>query len=113
MREIKNEADVHELVETFYLKVLKDDILAPFFQHLNFEEHMPKMEFFWRFVLLDESGYTTNVTEKHMHMRLKEEHFNRWIFLFNETLDELFVGEKVALAKQRAAVMGWTIQSKM
>ena len=113
MREIKNEADVHELVQTFYQKVLKDDILAPFFQHLNFEEHMPKMEFFWRFVLLDESGYTTNVTEKHMHMRLKEEHFNRWIFLFNETLDELFVGEKVALAKQRAAVMGWTIQSKM
>ena len=48
-----------------------------------------------------------------MHMRLKEEHFSRWIFLFNETLDELFVGEKVALAKQRAAVMGWTIQSKM
>ncbi len=113
MREIKNEADVHELVQTFYQKVLKDDILAPFFQHLNFEEHMPKMEFFWRFVLLDESGYTTNVTEKHMHMRLKEEHFSRWIFLFNETLDELFVGEKVALAKQRAAVMGWTIQSKM
>ena len=113
MREIKNEADVHELVQTFYQKVLKDDILAPFFQHLNFEEHMPKMEFFWRFVLLDESGYTTNVTEKHMHIRLKEEHFNRWIFLFNETLDELFVGEKVALAKQRAAVMGWTIQSKM
>jgi hemoglobin len=113
MREIKNDTDVHQLVQTFYQKVVKDDLLAPFFQHLDFEKHMPKMEFFWRFVLLDESGYTTSVTEKHMHMRLKEEHFNRWIFLFNETLDELFVGEKVALAKQRAAVIGWTIQSKM
>lgn len=48
-----------------------------------------------------------------MHMRLKEEHFKRWLFLFNQTLDELFVGEKVDLAKQRAAVIGWTIQSKM
>jgi hemoglobin len=113
MREIKNEADVHELVQTFYQKVMKDDQLAPFFKHLNFEEHMPKMEFFWRFVLLDESGYTTSVTDKHMQMRLKEEHFKRWIFLFNQTLDELFVGEKVELAKQRAVIIGWTIQSKM
>jgi len=113
MREIKNEADVHELVQTFYQKVLDDDVLAPFFQHLNFEEHLPKMEFFWRFVLLDEPGYTTSVTDKHMHMRLKEEHFKRWLFLFNQTLDELFVGEKVELAKQRAAIIGWTIQSKM
>ena len=71
------------------------------------------MEFYWRFVLLDESGYTTSVTDKHMHMRLKEEHFKRWIFLFDQTLDELFVGEKVELAKQRAALIGWTIQSKM
>ena len=113
MREIKNEADVHELVQTFYQKVLVDEVLAPFFKNLNFEEHLPKMEFFWRFVLLDEPGYTTSVTDKHMHMRLKEEHFKRWILLFNQTLDELFIGEKVELAKQRAAIIGWTIQSKM
>jgi hypothetical protein len=25
----------------------------------------------------------------------------------------LFIGEKVEIAKQRAAVIGWTIQSKM
>jgi hemoglobin len=113
MREIKNEADVHELVQTFYQKVLKDELLSPFFKHLDLNEHLPKMEFFWRFVLLDESGYTTSVTDKHMHMRLTEEHFKRWIFLFHQTLDELFIGEKAEIAKQRAAVIGWTIQSKM
>jgi hemoglobin len=113
MREIENARDVHELVQTFYQKVMKDEQLSPFFKHLNLDEHLPKMEFFWRFVLLDESGYTTSVTDKHMHMRLKEEHFKRWIFLFDQTLDELFVGEKVELAKQRAAITGWTIQSKM
>jgi hemoglobin len=113
MREIENARDVHELVQTFYQKVMKDEQLSPFFKHLNLDEHLPKMEFFWRFVLLDESGYTTSVTDKHMHMRLKEEHFKRWIFLFNKTLDELFVGEKVELAKQRAALIAWTIQSKM
>ena len=113
MREIENEADVHELVQTFYQKVMEDELISPFFKRLNFEEHLPKMEFFWRFVLLDESGYTTSVTDKHMHMRLTEEHFKRWISLFNQTLDELFIGEKVELAKQRAVLIGWTIQSKM
>jgi len=113
MREIENAQDVHELVQTFYQKVLKDEILGPFFTRINFDDHLPKMEFFWRFVLLDESGYTTSVTDKHMHMRLTEEHFKRWLSLFNQTLDELFIGEKVSLAKQRAAIIGWTIQSKM
>jgi hemoglobin len=48
-----------------------------------------------------------------MHMRLKAEHFQRWLSLFNETLDERFTGEKAEMARQRAALIGWTIQSKM
>lgn len=113
MKEIENADDVHELVHGFYGKVLKDEVLAPFFARLNLEEHLPKMEFFWRFVLLDESGYTTSVTDKHMHMRLKAEHFEHWLFLFNETINERFTGEKAEMARQRAALIGWTIQSKM
>lgn len=71
------------------------------------------MEQFWRFALLSESGYTTNVTEKHLHMPLKPEHFERWKALFNQTIDELFEGELAYQAKQRAAVIGWTINAKM
>lgn len=113
MKEIENAADVHALVHAFYSKVMADEVLSPFFAGLNLVEHLPKMEFFWRFVLLDESGYTTSVTDKHMHMRLKAEHFERWLSLFNETIDERFTGEKAEIARQRAALIGWTIQSKM
>lgn len=113
MKEIENAQDVHELVSSFYKKVMSDDVIGPFFRGIQLDEHLPKMEFFWRFVLLDELGYTTSVTEKHMHMRLKKEHFDRWLLLFHQTLDELFTGEKVNLAKQRASLIGWTIQSKM
>lgn len=113
MRDIENAQDVHELVQLFYQKVLRDELLSPYFKNLNWEDHLPKMEFFWRFVLLDESGYKTSVTDKHMHLKLEEAHFTRWLSLFNQTLDELFIGDKVQLAKQRAATIGWTIQSKM
>jgi hemoglobin len=71
------------------------------------------MEQFWRFALLSESGYTTNVTEKHLRMPLEQAHFDRWTALFNQTVDELFEGNLAEQAKQRAAIIGWTIHSKM
>ena len=63
MREINSREDVEFLVESFYEKVVQDEVLAPFFKHLNFEKHLPKMIHFWAFVLLDEAGYTTDVTQ--------------------------------------------------
>ncbi len=104
--------DVELLVDKFYTSVLKNESLAPFFEHLNFVEHLPKMVHFWSFVLLDEVGYTTNVTEKHEHMKLNMDLFNTWVDLFKRTVDEHFQGEKAELAKQRAVVLGWTMGSK-
>ena len=111
--DINSKEDIYLLVNTFYDKVLKDAVLSPFFQRLNFQAHLPKMVHFWSFVLLDEAGYTADVTQKHLHMPLKKEHFDQWIFLFNETVDELFAGEKAELAKQRAFLIRWTIESKI
>lgn len=113
MKDIETREDITLLVDTFYTDVLKDSLLAPFFAALNFDQHKPKMVHFWSFVLLDEAGYTTDVTKKHTQMRLEKEHFDRWLELFNSTLDRLFQGEIVEKAKQRAVLLGWTIQSKI
>lgn len=112
MHDIQHKKDVELLVDTFYSVVLKDEQLAPFFAHLNFVEHLPKMVHFWSFVLLDEPGYTTNVTEKHIGMKLNKDLFDRWVHLFHATVDQLFEGEKAQLAKERATVLGWTMASK-
>jgi hemoglobin len=48
-----------------------------------------------------------------MQMPLQKAHFDRWQALFNQTIDELFEGELAQQAKQRAAVIGWTINAKM
>jgi hemoglobin len=113
MKQIETKDDIALLVNTFYGKVLKDEALSPFFAHLDFEKHKPQMIHFWAFVLLNEPDYRTNVTEKHLHMPLKKEHFDRWLFLFNETLDELFTGDLVEMAKQRATTIAWTINHKI
>ena len=113
LKDIQTKTDVTLLVTAFYDKVWKDTLLAPFFKHLDFEKHLPQMIHFWSFALLDEPGYATNVTEKHLKMRIQKEHFDQWLHLFSKTVNELFSGEKTEMAKQRAAVIGWTIQSKM
>lgn len=113
MKQLETAEDIHQLVSEFYDKVLQDEVLAPFFARLDFAAHLPKMEQFWRFALLSETGYTTNVTKKHMQMPLQKAHFDRWQALFNQTIDELFEGELAQQAKQRAAVIGWTINAKM
>jgi hemoglobin len=113
MRDITTKNDIVDFVNAFYDKVMRNELLSPFFKNLNFEKHLPKMVDFWAFVLLDQAGYTTNVTDKHMQFRLTHDHFEQWISLFNGTLDELFAGEKVEMAKQRAALIGWTIENKL
>jgi len=112
MKEILEKSDVQDLVQSFYSQVLTDQDLAPFFQKIDFETHIPKMVHFWSFVLLDEPGYKTNVTDKHMHMPLTKEHFDRWLELFHTTVNEMFIGERAEIAKQRANLIAWTIQNK-
>lgn len=112
MKDISSSNDIHFLVNRFYSKVKKDDVLNPYFEHLNWSEHLPRMEKFWRFAVLDETGYTTNVTEKHLSLKLNKTLFDRWIELFNQTVDENFTGKNAEKAKLKAFHMGWTMKSK-
>ena len=40
---------------------------------------------------------------KHLQLPVEQRHFDRWLSLFNETLDALFAGEVAENAKLRAA----------
>lgn len=110
--DILTKEDIRQLVDVFYGKVILDDVLKDFFSGLDFEHHKPKMIHFWSFVLLDEPGYTTNVFDKHAHMKLADEHFDRWISLFDETVHELFEGEKASMAVFRAKTIAWSFKEK-
>ena len=113
MKEICNRKDIEILITNFYDEVKKDALLNPFFKHVNFDVHLPRMIHFWTFVLLDEPGYTTDVTAIHINMPLKQKHFDRWLEIFNKTVDLMYSGEKAEKAKQRVYLVAWTIQSKI
>ena len=111
-REITSREDVQELVDTFYTAVRKDELIGPVFEEVaqvNWASHLPRMYAFWETVLLNKAGYKGNPVKKHVDLALKTEmnavHFERWISLFEQTIDRLFIGKRARVAKERANVM--------
>jgi hemoglobin len=109
--------DIQALVDSFYEKVKRDEIIGPLFAHVNWERHLPVMYSFWENALFFTGGYTGNPLKTHraFHERspLNPDHFMEWQRLFISTVDELFAGEKAELAKQRALSISTVMQIKI
>jgi len=107
-KEILNIDDIKLLVDSFYEKVKRDKLLANIFNERikdRWPEHLEKMYRFWQTVLLNEHTYYGSPFVPHAKLPVEKEHFNQWLFLFYQTIDEIFVGEKAAEAKWRAEKM--------
>ncbi len=111
--DILTEEDIHIWQKTFYAVLLEDPITAPKFAHLNITEHMPKIEQFWAFVLLDKAGYTTNVFQQHMHLELEAVHFERWLHHFIQTTQNMFEGKHANTAIERVKLLASTFMYKL
>jgi len=119
-KDIENRNDIELLVDTFYKKVLKDDTIGYIFNDVvkvNWEKHMPLMYDFWETTLFHKGAYKGNPMKAHIDLHAKEPlqkaHFDQWLSLFNATVDELFHGEKAALAKTRALSIATIMQVKI
>jgi hemoglobin len=112
MHDINKREDIEVLMRHFYAKLLVMPGMAPVFEGIDFEHHLPKIIHFWCFVLLDEEGYKTNVFDKHLPLPIKSHQFDEWLVTFTTSVDELFAGEKAELAKLRATTLAYTFKSK-
>ena len=118
--DIQSRKDIELLINSFYEKVKKDDTIGFIFNdiaHINWEQHLPIMYDFWETLLLDASSYSKNAMEVHYTLnrkiRLEERHFQRWLQLFFETVDELFIGNIATMAKTKAKSIAGLMQYKM
>ncbi len=106
---LENRDDIAFLIDKFYKKVVVDDTIGYFFTKvipISWEKHIPIMVEFWSGILFGNSTYTGNPMVKHIqlneHSPLEKEHFDRWLKLWTETLQENFYGEKAEEAVTRA-----------
>ncbi len=115
-KDISTLNDVKLLVDDFYGKIRKDELLSPIFNGIigdNWEKHLQRMYDFWQTILLETPAYNGSPFLKHAKLPISKEHFDTWIFLWNQTIDNHFVGEKAEEAKWRAARMSEMFQYKL
>jgi hemoglobin len=115
-KEIITLEDIKKLVDTFYEKVREDELIGRIFNERiqnRWPQHLEKMYTFWQTVLLGEHTYFGSPFPPHANLPISHNHFERWMQLFNQTLDELFTGEKAEEAKWRAAKMAEIFESKI
>ena len=114
-RDISGVDDIKLFVDTFYEKVREDNLIGPVFNNVidDWTPHLQKMYAFWNAVLFSVPGFTGNPFAKHAPLPIESVHFDRWLVLFNDTIDSLFEGEVARDAKKRANTMAILFLSKL
>jgi len=113
MKEIVDRKDIVLMVNTFYEKVKQDNVLGPLFAHVDWPHHLPIMYNFWSSMLLSEQSYQGNPFQKHVPLPLQATHFDQWLKLFIETVDENFEGDRAREVKDRAQNIARVFQHKL
>ena len=114
--DIENAEDINKLVLSFYKKVLPDPIIGFIFtdiMQIDLNDHLPKIARFWHKILLPQTlegkTYKGRTFEIHQHINtqceLNEQHFQHWVFLFSQTVAELYSGPLADIAITRAAAI--------
>lgn len=112
---IENREDISRLVHSFYGKIRKDDILGPIFNgHIVEDEwpiHLSKLTDFWETNLFNVPKFRGRPARKHMNVdanlgyTIEQGHFEHWLYLWFQTVDELYEGELANQAKTSAQKM--------
>lgn len=103
--DIQNDKDIKQLVHRFYDKVGRDERLGYMFNdvaQVNWDTHLPKMVNFWSNILFKTRRFKGRPYRKHRPLPIERSDFDIWLGLWNETVDELFVGERAEYAKKVA-----------
>jgi hemoglobin len=118
--DIKDRGDIEKLMIAFYSKATQDDELAIIFNEvvkMDWEHHIPVIVDFWEGILLNADTYHRNAMEPHFDINrkypLRKIHFERWLQLFSETVNNNFEGTVAALAITRAKGIAGIMQIKM
>lgn len=114
--DIQNLTDIKLLVDTFYGKIREDQLLKDIFNTKiedRWPQHLAKMYNFWQTVLLEEHTYYGSPFVPHAKLPVDLEHFDKWLVLFNSTVNDLFEGEKAERAKWQGQRMAEMFHSKI
>ena len=120
MKKLETRKDIELLVNRFYDKVAHDEVVGFFFNDVakvSWEKHLPKMYSFWETLLFGQISYKGNPMGMHFPINekvaIEKHHFEHWIKLWTETVEENFVGEMAENAVYKATNIANLMSHKM
>jgi Truncated hemoglobins len=115
MKDIESIGDIRLFVDEFYEKVRNDELIGPIFLEKieDWQHHLEKLYAFWNGALLGVPGFRGNPFARHAPLKIGPKHFDRWLKLFNETIDGNFEGDMATNAKNRAELMAFMFLSRL
>jgi hemoglobin len=105
-----NKENIETMVMNFYRRVLKDDIVGPFFIAKLGDDmknpHLTLLIDFWASIALGDTSYRGNPFAPHTQLgELKRETFEQWLVLFYATLDEVYEPQAAEQFKERSSII--------
>lgn len=121
LNDIRNRQDIDRLMVLFYERAMSDPEIGYLFTdvaRLDLDHHLPIIGDFWETMLFRTGDYGRHGRHPLMvHGELASkspllpEHFDRWLEIFEVSVDELFAGEVADFIKMRArAIAGRMLQ---
>ena len=118
--DVANRDDLYLIVSDFYKKLLVNKELKHFFEKFQdkeiLEKHLKVLVDFWDNILFYSGTYQKNAMQPHINLHQKKPfsqiHFETWLQLFNQSIDENFEGEQVNLLKNRALSVATVMRIK-
>ncbi len=118
--DIERRSDCERLVRAFYERALADPVIGWIFvdvAKLDVEAHVPRIASFWETILLGARSYSGGAFRPHAALNakvpLRAGHFERWLWLWRGTVDQLFAGERAELAKAHAERVAQAFQARL
>lgn len=114
--DLTDREDVVELLGDFYHRAFADELLRPVFvdvARMDLSKHLPSITDFWCKALLKQGEYRRNVFEPHRELHqltaLEPRHFERWLALWHNTIDDRHAGPTAELGKLQGARMAYSM----
>ena len=107
------EDTIRRQVHTFYGRVREDPMLGPVFNEAiaDWDEHLAKLTDFWSSVLLGTGRFRGSPMAAHARRpAIRDEHFARWLALFEATAREVCPPEAAALFIERSQMIGRSLR---
>ena len=100
------EERLSELVDLFYGRVRKDDLIGPVFNRAidDWPEHLERLKAFWSSVMLTSGRYKGRPLPAHVKHgdSIRQASFDRWLELWREATEEVLPPAAAAAMQEKA-----------